>query len=97
MNIPTLTCSLLAGCATDCQFHGVDVSKDAPQTGRIVAEYIVDQEQIAARCMSPFHQLSGCTIPIAPHEYIIYSIDHPRVLAHERCHALFETAAHSGT
>ena len=85
---------LLAGCATDCQFHGVDVPPDGTQTGRIMAEYIVGPEQIAAKCRSPFTQLYGCTIPIAPNEYLIYSIDHPGVLAHERCHALYETVKH---
>ena len=84
----------LSGCATDCQFHGVDVARYATPTGRIVAEYIVEPEQIAGRCMSPFRQLYGCTIPVAPNEYVIYSINDPGVLAHERCHALFETATH---
>ena len=73
-----------------CREVGVDVANGALITGQIVEMNVADAQKVQAVCQSPFAPKLGCTMPVAPHEYVIWVTDYPRVIVHEQCHALFE-------
>ena len=91
---------LVAGCDSttspyNCRVLGVDVPDGAEITGEIVEEHFLDQPATQAACLSPFSKRYGCAIPINVGRYVLIAVNE-KVMAHERCHALFEVRGHVG-
>lgn len=88
-------CSNSEPTPANCRGWGVAVGDHDTVTGRIIKEHIDTPAVVRAKCQSPFVETSGCTLAVGPGEYVIWTVDDPAVVLHERCHALFEQPLHT--
>jgi len=75
-----------------CRDVGVAVPDGAQATGEIVEYHIVHPLEIKGKCAGI---RKGCAWPVAPGEWVVYTIDDNVVRLHEECHALYQRTQHT--
>lgn len=99
---------LLAACSQDsvevedltpamARAYGVGVQDGAGKTGTVIAEHFATFQRIDEACGGQFGtSFGGCSIRVAPHEYVIWYADRECIRVHELAHSVFESIHHTG-